>query len=131
MQWEERVDETRILTTEGQTTCLDPGRGWTIFSGRWIFLKKQECWQGHEQAQLLGRRLNEQKSWRKLVKDHQCDQYYEHCSRSIVPRELKEKQQYICPSFQLAGRVDLHFWGGEEGPTEVIWESLSEQEKGK
>jgi len=25
--WEERVDETRIITTEGLTTCLDPGRG--------------------------------------------------------------------------------------------------------
>ena len=31
--WEERVDETRIITTEGVTTCLDPGRGWTITSG--------------------------------------------------------------------------------------------------
>jgi len=28
------------------------------------------------------------------------------------------------PFFQLAGRGDLLFWGGEEGPTE----SLSEQE---
>jgi len=30
---EERLDETRIITTEGLTTCLDPGRGWTITSG--------------------------------------------------------------------------------------------------
>jgi len=32
--WEERVYETRIITTEGLTTCLrlDPGRGWTITS---------------------------------------------------------------------------------------------------
>jgi len=37
--WEERVDETRIITTEGLTTCLDPGRGWTITSGGWNFLK--------------------------------------------------------------------------------------------
>jgi len=40
--WEERVDEARIITTEGLTTCLDPGRGWTITSGGWNFLKKQE-----------------------------------------------------------------------------------------
>jgi len=39
--WEERVDETRIITTEGLTTCLDIGRGWTINSGGWNFLKKQ------------------------------------------------------------------------------------------
>jgi len=31
--------------------------------------------------------------------------------------------------FQSAGRGDLLFWGGEEGPMVVIWESLSEQEK--
>jgi len=23
--WEERMDETRIITTNGQTACLDPG----------------------------------------------------------------------------------------------------------
>jgi len=44
------VDETRIITTEGLSTCLDPGRGWTITSGGWNFLEKQECWEGHEQA---------------------------------------------------------------------------------
>jgi len=31
--WEERVDETRIITMEGLTTCVDPERGWTIASG--------------------------------------------------------------------------------------------------
>ena len=46
----QRVDETRIITTKGLTTCLDPGRGWTITSGGWNFLKKQERWEGHEQA---------------------------------------------------------------------------------
>jgi len=33
------------------------------------------------------------------------------------------------PFFQSAGRGDLLSWGGKEGPTVVIWESLSEQEK--
>jgi len=28
--WEERMDKTRIITMEGLTTGLDPGRGWTI-----------------------------------------------------------------------------------------------------
>jgi len=36
--WEERVDETRSIKTEGLTACLDPGRGWTITSGAWNFL---------------------------------------------------------------------------------------------
>jgi len=45
--------------------------------------------------QLFRRRLNEQKSWRTLDTNHQRGQYYEHCSRSIVPRELKEKQRCL------------------------------------
>ena len=46
--WEERVNENHH---DGSlTTCLDPGRGWTITTGGWNFLKKQECWEGHEQA---------------------------------------------------------------------------------
>ena len=48
--WEERVDETRIITTEDLTTCLDPGQGWTIISWEYNFLEKQECWEGHKQA---------------------------------------------------------------------------------
>jgi len=48
--WEERVDATRIITTEVLNTCLDPGRGCTITGRGRNFLKKQECWKGHEQA---------------------------------------------------------------------------------
>ena len=33
------------------------------------------------------------------------------------------------PFFQSAGQGDLLFWGEQEGPTVVIWESPSEQEK--
>jgi len=33
------------------------------------------------------------------------------------------------PFFESAGRGDLKFWGTAEGPTVVIWESLSELKK--
>ena len=33
------------------------------------------------------------------------------------------------PLFESAGRGDLKFWGVVEGPTVIIWESLSELEK--
>jgi len=33
------------------------------------------------------------------------------------------------PFLQSAGRGDLLVWGKKEGPTVVIWESLSKQEK--
>ena len=94
---EERVDETKIITTEGLTTCLDPGQGWTITSGGCNFLKKQERWEGHEQALIttIRKEAKRKKNWRKLDTDHQRGQYYEHCSRSIVPRELKKKKQCL------------------------------------
>jgi len=37
--WEERLGKTRIRTTEGLTTCMEPHRGWTIASSSWIFLR--------------------------------------------------------------------------------------------
>ena len=33
------------------------------------------------------------------------------------------------PLFESAGRGDLEFWGAVEGPTVIIWESLSELEE--
>jgi len=33
------------------------------------------------------------------------------------------------PFFQSAGRGDLKFWGEDDGPTVVVWESLSELEQ--
>ena len=33
------------------------------------------------------------------------------------------------PLFESAGRGDLEFWGAVEGPTVIIWKSLSEFEK--
>ena len=125
------MDETRIITTEGLTTCLHPGRGWTITSGGWNFLKKQECLEGHEKALIatIRKETKRTEELRELDTDHQRVHYYEHCSRSIVPRALKEETMSAPPFFQSAGRGDLLFWGVGEGPTVVTWESLSEQEK--
>ena len=33
------------------------------------------------------------------------------------------------PFFQLAGRGDPKFWGEDDGPTVVVWESLSKSEQ--
>jgi len=50
--------------------------------------------------------------------DHQRGQYYEHCNRSIVPREWKGKQRMSAPPFiQSAGRGDLPGGGpGKKDP---------------
>jgi len=53
------------MTTVGLTTCLDRGRAWNIDSGGRNFLKKQECWDGHEQA-LIATILKETKQTEEL-----------------------------------------------------------------
>jgi len=114
--WQEREDEKRNITTEGLTTCLDPGRGWTVTSGGWNFLKKQECWEGHEQALITTIRTETERTenWRKLVTDDQRGQYYGHCSRSIVPRELKERQRCL-PLLSFSRRdEEIYSSGGEK-----------------
>jgi len=131
-KWEERVDETRIITTEGLTTCLDPGRGWTITSGGWNFLSKQECWEGHEQALITTIRKETKRT----------KEFEEAGYRSPTWAALRALQQINSatriegeaamsapPFFQSAGRGDLLFWGKQEGLTVIIWESLSEQKK--
>jgi len=126
--WEERVDEMRVIMTEGLTTCLDPGQGWTITSGGWNFLKKQERWEGHEQALIA--------TIRKEIK--RIEELEETGYRSPTWALLRALQQINSatrieggaatsapPFFQSAGRGDLLFWGKKEG----IWESLLKQEK--
>jgi len=44
---EEHLGKTRIRTTEGLTTCMEPHRGWIIASRSWIFLRKR--WLDREQ----------------------------------------------------------------------------------
>jgi len=117
------VDETSIITTKGRTTCLDPGRGWTITSGGWNFLKKQECWEGHEQA-LITTIRKETKRTEELEEAGYRSQTW------AVLRTLQqinsatriegEAAMTAPPFFQSAGRGDLLFWGDKEGPTVVI-----------
>ena len=130
--WKERADETRIITTEGLTTYLDPGRGWTITSGGWNFLKTQECWKGHKQALITTIRKET-----KRIEELEAAGY-----RSPMWAVLQALQQInsatniegeaamsTAPFFQSAGRGDLLFLGRREASTVVTWESLSEQEK--
>jgi len=46
--WEARLGKTRIRTTDGLTTCMEPHRGWTIASSSWIVLRKR--WLDREQG---------------------------------------------------------------------------------
>jgi len=39
--WEERLGKTRIRTTEGLTTYMEPHSGWTVASSSWNSLQKR------------------------------------------------------------------------------------------
>jgi len=126
------VDETRIITTEGLTTCLDPRQGWTITSGGWNFLKEQECWEGYEQALIITIRKETKRTeeleeagyrsptWAVLRTLQQIN------SATRIEGEAAVSAPYF---FQSVGRGDLLFRGEKKGPTVAMWESLSEQEK--
>jgi len=129
----ERVEETRIITAEGLSTCLDPGRGWTITSGGWNF---------HKKARVLGRpRASANYNYSERNKTNRrvggsWIQITNVGSITSTAAEINsatrmegEAAMSAPPFFQSVGQGDLLFWGQKEGPTVVIWESLSEQEE--
>jgi len=127
------VDETRIITTEGLTTCLDPRRGWTITSGGWNFLKKPECLEVHEQALITTYKYSERDKTNRKLLEAKCRSPTWAVLRALqqinsATRIEGEAAMSAPPFFQSAGRGDLLFWQEKEEPTIVIWENLSEQE---
>jgi len=96
------------------------------------YILLQECWEGHEQALITTIRKETKRT----------EELEEAGYRSPTWAVLRALQQINSatriegeatmsapPFFQSAGRGDLLFWGGKLGPTIVMWESLSEQEK--
>jgi len=128
--WEERLGKTRMRTTEGLTTCMEPHRGWTIASSSWNFVRK--CWLDREQELIT---VIQEKTKRTEEKE---EAGYRSPTWSIL-RALQKINNAkrleggavmsAPPFFQSAGRGDLRFWGEDDGPTVVVWESLSESEQ--
>jgi len=128
--WEERLGKTRKRTTEGLTTCMEPYRGWTIASSSWNFLRKrcldreqelitviQEETKRTEEKEEAGYRSPTWSILRALQKINK--------AKRIEGKAIMSAP----PFFQSAGRGDLKFWGEDDGPTVVVWESLSESEQ--
>jgi len=128
--WEERLGKTRIGTTEGLTTCMEPHRGWTIASSSWIFLRKR--WLDREQNLIT---VIQEKTKRTKEKE---EAEYRSPTWSILQALQKinkakrfedEAVMSAPPFFQLAGRGDVMFWREDDVLTVVVWESLSESEQ--
>jgi len=48
---------------------------------------------------------------------------------SVTVNIVVQTESEACQKQWLAGRGDLKFWGEDDGPTVVVWESLSESEQ--
>jgi len=87
--WEEHMSKTRITTTEGLTTCIEPHTEWTIASSTWIFLGKQ--WLDRITViQEETKRMEEKEEAGYRSQQH--GRYYEHCKGSTKQRDLKATQ---------------------------------------
>jgi len=107
-------------------------RGWTIASSSWNFLRKR--WLDQEQKLITviqeeTKRTEEKKeagyrspTWSIL----RALQKINKAKRLELPGEAVMSAP---PFFQSARRGDLKFWGEDDGPTVVVWESLSESEQ--
>ena len=111
---------------------MEPGRGWTITSGAWIFLKKKERWKGCEQELITTIRKYAEQMEEKEEAGYRSPTWKILRALQQVNKATRIEGEAIMsapPLFESAGRGDLEFWGVVEGPTVIIWENLSELEK--
>ena len=109
---------------------MEPHRGWTIARSSWNVLRKR--WLDREQKLIT---VIQEKTKRTEEKE-EAGYRSPTCS---IPRLLQkinkakrlegEAIMSASPFFQSAGRGDLKFWGEDDGPTVVVWESLSESKQ--
>jgi len=116
------VDEKQINTTKGLTTCLDTGPGQTITSGGWNFLKRNECWQGHDQA-LITIIRKETKRTEELQEAGYGSPTWavlQALQQINSATRMEGKAANVCPSFHSISGTRRSTWGGpgEEGPVE-------------
>jgi len=125
LPWEERLGKTRIRTTKGLTTCMEPPRGWTIASSSWIFLRKQ--WSDREQ-ELITVIYEETKHTEERYRSQTWSILRALQKINQAKRLEGEVVMSAPPFFQSAGGGDLNL-GEDDGHTVVVWESSSESQQ--
>jgi len=128
--WEERLGKTRIQTTEGLTTCMELHRGWTIASRSCNFLPKR--WLDREQELITVIRKETKHTEEKEEAGSRSPTWSILRALQKINKAKRIESEAIMsapPFFQSAGRGDLKFWGEDDRPTVVVWESLSEPEQ--
>jgi len=105
---------------------MEPHRGWTIASSSWIFLQNQ--WLDREQELITVIQEETKRTEEKKEAGYRSPTWS--ILRALqkfnkAKRIEGEATMSAPPFFQSAGRGDLKFWGEDDGPTVVVWESLS------
>jgi len=104
---------------------MEPHRGWTIPRGSWNFLRNQ--WLDREQELIT---IIQEETKRTEEKE---ETGFTSPTLSIlralqkINKAKRLEGQVIMlapPFFHSAGQGDLKFWGEDDGPTVVVWESL-------
>ena len=109
---------------------MEPHRGWTITSSSWNYLRKR--WLDREQELIT---VIQEKTKRTEEKE-EAENRSPTWSILRAPQKINKAKRLedkaimsAPPFFHSAGRGDLKFCGEDDGPTVVVWESLSESEQ--
>jgi len=127
---EERLGKTRIRTTKGLTTCMEPHTGWTIASSSWNFLRKR--WLDREQELIMVIQEETKRTEEKQEAGYRSPTWSILQAMQKINKAKRLDGEAVMsapPFFQSAGRGDLKFLGEDGRPTVVAWESLSGSEQ--
>ena len=96
------------------------------------FKKKKEGWKGCEQEQIIAIQNETERMEKKEEAGYRSPTFRLLRALQQVNEATRIESETIMSAplfFESAGRGYLKIWGTAEGPTMVIWESLSESEK--
>ena len=109
---------------------MEPHRGWTIASSSWNFLRKR--WLDREQELITVIQEETKRTEEKEEAGYRSPTWSILRALQKINKAKRLEGEAIMsapPFFQSAGRGDLKFWGEDDGPTVVVWESLSKSEQ--
>jgi len=110
--WEGHLDKTRIRTTEGLTTCMEPHRGWTIASSSWNFLRQR--WLDREQELITVIQGKTKRTEEMEGAGHRSPTWSILRALQKINKAKRLEGEAVMsahPFLQSAGQQDLKFWG--------------------
>ena len=136
VKWTEECCGIQLLNAEGRVASLDPMHPWTITSAQWNSLKTKTRRGQTEIVQ--GRALVERLHVESQVQER-LERQGVRCMTWRVLRSLQAVFEATtlqggtmvtaAPFFDTARRGKTCFWGEDDGPEVVLWDTLDEEEK--